>query len=186
MQKGRLEGQLVGWSVRRLDGRWQVYRQVGRKASRSVGHQVSWLVGWLMGLHVGKSVGESITRSMTGSVSGYVRQPVGWWSVGMQQVSRLVSQQFGRLVGQLVQVERPEGWKLARVGWTVSWNVFMGSVTMRVKIRNTRETINTLRTAAGNRLLINSDTASKSGLSPAIRSVTVYPSPNLETQKCRR
>ena len=32
---------------------------------------------------------------------------------------------------------------------------------------------NTLRTAVGNRLFINSDTPSKSGVSPPIRSVTV-------------
>ena len=50
-------------------------------------------------------------------------------------------------------------------------------ITLRVIIQK-----NTLRTAAGNRLFINSVTASKSGFSPPIRSVTVYPSPNLELQ----
>ena len=41
----------------------------------------------------------------------------------------------------------------------------------------------TFNTAPGNRLLINSDTASKLGSSPPIRKVTVYPSPYLEKKR---
>ena len=62
------------------------------------------------------------------------------------------------------------------------WHLSEKEITLSYASAKSAEFL-TFNTAPGNRLLINSDTASKLGSSPPIRKVTVYPSPYLENKR---